>query len=586
MRTRTCRISCHLQDRFHRLVWLLHVLLDLQGVLVVHHHLEVHHLAMDLGIVMGVVQGLDMVHNTQVVVQVIMVLRGDMVVHLLEDTVAAMEEVDLVATVDHLEGSINPVRTVTHLVVDILQDHRTVIHQVVLPVAIHLKVVLGVTLHLDLEVHHIQDLGVHHLDLGVLHLLVQVALPILDQEVLHIQGLGVHLTQLQVVHLTQGLVDRHIQYQEVLPIQDLVVLPIRDLEVLPIQDLVDRHTQDLLDHHIVDLVDHNMLDLVDHHTRCLEAHHKVALVELLIVALEVNYMVDLPILDLEVLPIQVQVGHLMVDLGGYLILDLVVHMVDLGGYRMDLVVLMVDHLTLDQLDYQFQGLQASLVHLVQVDNLKQYNLVPLLQGLILHPLHPQQMDLHPHQLHPAQQTLQLLELTHLLLLTIHLLLHRPNQDRQVPLPHILARLEHHLLTTHLHIPHMVVHLLVHTATPHHQASQATQATRHTLLQATHLEVHLQATNRVVLHQDQVDMVAPLQAITLLAKEDIHPMVTKGVLAATPALLGVDTLPTAPLVVQVDLWDLLHQVDILPMISLVMVVHLLDQEVPHLKRQLT
>jgi len=243
----------------------------------------------------------------------------------------------------------------------------------------------------------------------------------------------------------------------------------------------------------------------------------------------------------------------------------------------------VDHLTLDPVDCQFQGLQA-LVHLDQVDNLKPYNLVLLLQVLILHRQHPQQMDLHLHQLHPAQQTLQHLELTHLLLPTIHLLLHRPNQDQQVLPPHIHAHLEHPLLTTHLRILHMVVHLLVHTATPHHQASQVTQGIHHTLLRVTHREVHPQATNQAVLLQDQVDMVAPLQAITLLAKVDIHPMDIKVVLAATLALLAVDTLPTVHLVVQVDQWDLL-QVDILPMISLVMVVHLLDQEVPHHKKQL-
>jgi len=187
MQTRTCKISCHHQARFHHLAWQLRVLLDHQGVRVVHHHLEVHHLAMDLATVMEAVQGLDMVHNTQVGVQVIMVLREEvMVVHRLEDTVAALEAVDQEATLDHLGDSISPVRIVTRLVVDILLGLRTVIHQGAPLVVIHLKGVLEVILHLDLVVHHIPDLGVQHPDLGVLQQLGQVVCLILAQEGLHI----------------------------------------------------------------------------------------------------------------------------------------------------------------------------------------------------------------------------------------------------------------------------------------------------------------------------------------------------------------------------------------------------------------
>lgn len=203
MLIRTSRIFCLLQDRFPHLVWLLLVLLVLQVVPVAQEVLqvvllEVLHLDMVLATVMVVVAGLDqdMVDlNILVVGQATMVQTEGMVDHHLDqvDTVAAMEAVDLVDTMDHPVDSILQLRTATHQAVGIHQDHRTVTHQVALQVDIHLKVLLAAIHHLDLVDHHIQDLEVllildlaAHLilDLVVHHTLDLVVLPFLDLEVL------------------------------------------------------------------------------------------------------------------------------------------------------------------------------------------------------------------------------------------------------------------------------------------------------------------------------------------------------------------------------------------------------------------
>jgi len=221
MLTRTCRTFSHLQDRFLHLVWqqlalvvLLEVLEvqvdqvdqeDQEGLVlqVVLHHLVDHHLDMVLVIVMVVeeVQGQAMVPSILGVDLVIMDQTEGMVDHLLdlEDTVAAMVEVvqeDLEVTVDHLVDNTHPPRTATHQAVGIHQDLRTVFHQVVLPVAIHLKGVQAVIL--DLEVLHTQDLVAHHtLDQEVLPMVV---LLILDLGVLHILALEVHHSPDQEEH--------------------------------------------------------------------------------------------------------------------------------------------------------------------------------------------------------------------------------------------------------------------------------------------------------------------------------------------------------------------------------------------------
>jgi len=253
MLTRTSRIFCHPLDRSHHQVWLLLVLLVLPGVpvaLVGLHHLVVHLLDTVLAIAMVVVAvpGQAMVLSILVVVQATMVQTEVMVdLHLdLEDTVEAMEEVDLVVTVVHLVVSIHQARTVTHRAVGILQDHRTVFHQVVPQVAIHLKVVPEITHPLDLVVHHTQD---------------QVVLRTLDL----------------VVPLILDLEDLPIPDQEVHLILDLVAHPIPDLAVLHILGLVVLHILGPVAHHFLDLEDYQdlvlqaklvHLDLVVHHKPC------------------------------------------------------------------------------------------------------------------------------------------------------------------------------------------------------------------------------------------------------------------------------------------------------------------------------
>jgi len=361
MLTRTYRISCLHLDRFLHLVWLQLALLDLQvalGVLLVVPlvgHLQV--MVLDTAMVAVVVQDLDMVLNILVVAPVIMAQTEVMEVrhHLdLVDTVAVMEAVDLVATVDHLVASILQLKTATHQAVDIHLDHRTAFLQVAPLVAILLKALQVATLHPGLVDHHIQDLGVLILDL-VAHL-------ILDLVVHHTQDLAVLLIPALEVYLV------------------LVLL----VKVVPLE-LLDHPRQFNQVHLPQALTQH-----LQHPQQMVLPHPPLLQAQLTLLRQEQTHLLLQITLPLHPPHSQDQLG---------LPLPTLAHLGHLLPTTLHLTLLMVGHLLAHITTHHLQASQATLdilhilhlVILVQEDLLQDTHLVVLLQDLEATEVHPQDL---------------------------------------------------------------------------------------------------------------------------------------------------------------------------------------------------